>query len=285
MARVRTLSPMALSPPPGPDAELRALRLLCRAIPPLPHATAIVNRALKPLYLRKPRPEVAVDTLGLRMRLNPYEAIDGAYLFYPHLYDRAEVRHLQEHLRPGDVFIDVGAHIGFYALLGARAVGPAGTVVAIEPDPVSYERLAWHVRTNRTGQVRTVNAAVSDRDEERDLAIQARGNRGGSSLGATSDVVERVVCRPLGAILDELGVDRITGMKLDIEGHEATVLGRFFADTGAGSPRRPEFMIVEGQGAGAADDELLALLAANGYRVKSTHTGNALNWVVVRSSA
>ena len=276
---------MALSPPREPDTELRALRLLCRAIPPLPHATAIVNRALEPLYLRKPRSEVRVDTLGVEMRLNPYEAIDGAYLFYPHLYDRAEVRYLQEHLRPGDVFVDVGAHIGCYTLLSARAVGPAGTVIAIEPDPVSYERLAWHVGRNGTRQVRTVDVAVSDRDEDRDLAIQARGNRGGSSLLAISEVVERVACRPLTAILDELGVDRVTGMKLDIEGHEHTVLGRFFADTGAASSRRPEFMIVEAQGpgAGSADDELRELLAANGYRMRSTHVGNALNWVCVRS--
>ena len=46
-------------------------------------------------------------------------------------------------------------------------------------------------------------------------------------------------------------------------------------------------MIVEGQGpaAGSADDELLDLLAANGYRVTSAHLGNALNWVLVRRSA
>jgi len=259
------------------------LRMLCRAVPPLPHATAIGNRVLKPVYLRKPRHDVLVDTLGLQMRLNPYEAIDGAYLFHPHLYDRAEVRFLQRHLRPGNVFVDVGAHIGFYALLGARAVGSRGTVVAIEPDPVSYERLRWHVIANGSHQVMTVNLGVSDREEQRELAIQVHGNRGGSSFRTASDVVERVACRPLAAILDDLDVQRVTGMKLDIEGFERRVLDRFFAD--APPDLRPEFMIVEGQGrsSGSGDAALLHLLGRNGYRLRSSHVGNALNWVLVRA--
>jgi hypothetical protein len=46
-------------------------------------------------------------------------------------------------------------------------------------------------------------------------------------------------------------------------------------------------MIVEGQGesGGAADSELLALLARHGYTVRSQHFGNALNWVLARDEA
>ena len=134
------------------------------------------------------------DTLGFQMMLNPYEAIDGAYLVRTST-DRAELRFLRSRLRLGDVFVDVGAHIGFYSLVGAQAVGYAGTVVSIEPDPVSYERLLWHVSANQAHQVRSVNLAVSDRDEQRDLAINVHGNRGGSSFGSTSETVVRSQCR------------------------------------------------------------------------------------------
>lgn len=37
------------------------------------------------------------------------------------------------HLRPGMVFIDVGAHYGYFTLLASRLVAPGGTVVAFEP--------------------------------------------------------------------------------------------------------------------------------------------------------
>lgn len=44
-------------------------------------------------------------------------------------------RHLLRSLAPGDVFVDVGANLGWYSLLAARCVGPAGRVLAFEPAP------------------------------------------------------------------------------------------------------------------------------------------------------
>ena len=43
-------------------------------------------------------------------------------------------------LRPGDVFVDVGANIGYFTILAASAVGAQGMVFAFEPDPAIGER-------------------------------------------------------------------------------------------------------------------------------------------------
>jgi FkbM family methyltransferase len=58
-------------------------------------------------------------------------------------------------LRPGQIFIDVGAHYGYYCLLGARLVGPRGRVYAFEPTPSSRQ-----VLTTNTTSISTVSVSA-----------------------------------------------------------------------------------------------------------------------------
>jgi FkbM family methyltransferase len=67
---------------------------------------------------------------------------------------------LAQHLRPGMNFFDVGANIGFFSLLVARIVGPAGRVVAFEADPEIAMRLREHVVRNNFPMVAVEEKAV-----------------------------------------------------------------------------------------------------------------------------
>jgi hypothetical protein len=51
-------------------------------------------------------------------------------------------------LRPGDVFIDVGAHVGFHALVGRSVVGATGLVIAVEPQPYNSFKILRNFRAN-----------------------------------------------------------------------------------------------------------------------------------------
>src|SRR5260370_32799126 len=53
-----------------------------------------------------------------------------------------------QHLRPGDVFVDVGANFGMHALLGASCVESTGHVYAIEPVPFNYRLLERNIALN-----------------------------------------------------------------------------------------------------------------------------------------
>ncbi|MCP3929694.1 MAG: FkbM family methyltransferase [Bacteroidetes bacterium] len=68
-------------------------------------------------------------------------------------------RYLIKHVQEGDTFIDVGAHIGFYSLLGAKMVGKNGQVVAFEPTKSSFEFLSKN--TKNKDQILVINKAVS----------------------------------------------------------------------------------------------------------------------------
>ena len=65
-------------------------------------------------------------------------------------------------IKPGGLVIDVGAHTGYFTLLASQLEGPTGRVVAIEASPAFHQALTANIEANGRGNVRTVNAAVSD---------------------------------------------------------------------------------------------------------------------------
>src|SRR5947209_6611895 len=51
-------------------------------------------------------------------------------------------------LRPGDVFVDVGAHVGFHSLVARQIIGFEGLVIAIEPQPYNARKILENWRAN-----------------------------------------------------------------------------------------------------------------------------------------
>jgi len=258
--------------------ELAALRALARLLPPVTGA-GIAGNVLRDFYARRARPRTVVHVRGALMELDPSENVDGSLLFCPHLYDRRELARLLPELHPGDTFVDVGSHIGLYALLAAERVLPGGRVLAIEADPRNHERLGNNIRRNPTRAVETACVAVSDTEGSALLSRNTTGNLAGNSLLVGGDETIEVPCRPLAAVLAASGIDRVAGMKLDIEGMEFRVLRRYFEDVPARS--RPRIIVFEHQPRWVeqAGGDAAALVSEAGYRqVLATR----MNRVVVR---
>lgn len=72
-------------------------------------------------------------------------------------------RYLINQLKPGDVFLDIGAHFGYFTLLAASLVGDTGKVFAIEPARETYAILKENA--NAKGNIRLFHNAVSDKNE------------------------------------------------------------------------------------------------------------------------
>lgn len=79
------------------------------------------------------------------------------------IWEPFETSLLLELLRPGDVFVDVGANIGYFTVLAASRVGDSGAVFAFEPDPDNYRLLQANTALNAVAhRVTCVPAALSD---------------------------------------------------------------------------------------------------------------------------
>jgi FkbM family methyltransferase len=130
-------------------------------------------------------------------------------------------------LEPGAIYFDVGAHIGFHAVLAAHRVGQQGRVFAFEADPRIYERLARNLSQFPWAQA--VNAAVWERTGS--LTFERSSTKNESGWGTVSAVRdlgkgEHVIVPSI--TLDEWSRDlhlvRWDAMKLDAEGSELAVL-------------------------------------------------------------
>jgi FkbM family methyltransferase len=137
-------------------------------------------------------------------------------------------------LRPGDGFVDVGANVGYYTVLGAGLIGPEGRVAAFEPSPENAETLASAIRENGFQNVAQVTAALSDTAGEGTLWINS-DDRGGNALwnpahfpgNEKSKATERklsVETNTLDGALTALGFDTPRAVKIDTEGAEAKIL-------------------------------------------------------------
>jgi FkbM family methyltransferase len=209
------------------------------------------SHALINWHLRKCRPPVEYEVMGFRMLLNPQECVDQALLFYPQLYEAAELDYVKSHLRPGDTFIDIGSHIGLYSLLASATVGPTGRVVAVDADPDTYGRLGQNLRLNSAGNVQPYNYGVSG---ERGSLPLFRWTGTGPNAGANTFIPRQepgddwtaageIQCVTLLDVLTLAQVRSINGLKLDIERAEYKVLSRFFSE--APALLLPSFILFE----------------------------------------
>ncbi len=137
--------------------------------------------------------------------------------------------------RPGDVFLDVGANIGWYTLRVAQMVGPEGLVLAVEPSPDNFAVLKENIKLNHLSNVTALNLAAWDRDADLDLILaktctghtfkRAWANSGKPwSCFSERPVTVRVPARRLDDVLQEQNVTRVDWVKIDVEGAEAEVL-------------------------------------------------------------
>jgi len=133
---------------------------------------------------------------------------------------------IRKQLRPGDVFIDVGANIGFDTLLASRCVRKTGRVVAIEADPLTCADLGENITLNDSAaNVRTVCCAVSDRETHVFLERGFTHNRGRTRTRQTdSPSAERIAAKPLPDLLTPAEIAGIRMIKIDVEGAEPAVL-------------------------------------------------------------
>jgi FkbM family methyltransferase len=159
--------------------------------------------------------------MNIRPRSDPWERD----LYWRRSYEPATLALIDEFLRPGDHFIDVGANIGLMSLHAARAVGPSGTVTSFEPHPVTFQRLVTNVNLNGHANIRLYNLALGAADGKLELYDVPTINQGRSSLILS---MEESISAGIVTVkrLDDLvePTRRRAILKIDVEGFEYQVL-------------------------------------------------------------
>lgn len=124
-------------------------------------------------------------------------------------------------LRPGDVMIDAGSHIGTLTLPGARCVGAAGRVIALEPAPRLADLLRRTIELNHIGWVDVHECAAGEADSVAHFALSTKS--GHHSLFPDADTVHQIAIpvRSLDSLIPSGSVVHV--IKVDVEGAELLV--------------------------------------------------------------
>ena len=165
-------------------------------------------------------------------------------------------------LKEGDVFMDVGANVGFYTLLASALVGDSGKVYAFEPTPRTFGILRNN--TSDKKNVTRINAALMETDGERNLADYGVEKSGlntilpASHQGGVQQRMLRVEATTLDSYCHKYAIQP-TFIKIDTEGAEEMVLKGGSKTLAAYHPA----LIIEVQR--EAPQDVIILLSGLGY--------------------
>ena len=199
---------------------------------------------------------------------------------YTGCYEPQETQLASRILRPGDVFVDVGANWGYFSLAAAHWVGPKGRVIAFEPEPRLYRMLGSNIAANGITSIETHQTAVAAGPGRLSFAafVADDGNWGRSRAIGPGDVMDfESGTVSLDDALDGAGVGTVQLVKIDVEGGETGVLAGMRSGLASARYRyvllecHPALLAERGESARECVDALLAA----GYRA----------WTVMHSAA
>ena len=193
------------------------------------------------------------------------------------LYEESFSTFLLRALRPGDRFLDVGGHIGFFSLLASHMVGDEGQVLVLEPNADNFGWLTDLMKLNGRQNVKAINKVASETDGSVEFYHNA-DNDGGHALwdpglhefnkqSREAPQKDSYPSTRLDTLTGAEGFDQCRVVKIDTEGAELTVLksgGAFF------TPGRTPFVVCEVNEFGLAQmgtnqEALRAYMADRGY--------------------
>lgn len=159
------------------------------------------------------------------MLLNPTEHIQQQLFWYGH-YEKELGELLKKVVRPGDVFLDLGANIGYFSLLVAIN-SPSANIISFEPVKDLFQNMNDNISLNNIKNISTINAAAGEINEEKDLFISTPDNSGMSSFHQPenySGKKESVKVVSIDEWFKTSALSKIDIIKLDIEGSELAAL-------------------------------------------------------------
>lgn len=202
-------------------AAMRRLRLIISEKPFLHFSCRVLDFLCCSLSPKIVLRHISCETesFALWIRVNDpshYDLVSG-------MYEAVVLEWLRKNLKPGETFWDVGANIGFYAVLAARLVGPAGFVVAVEADPKVAEILARNFEVNQLSNARVISGAITDHTGMARLGRAPATGWTGLYYEKPDEWID-VPAFTGDGLLKSLGTDRVDAVKIDVEGAEACVL-------------------------------------------------------------
>ena len=177
------------------------------------------------------------------------------------IWDHEVAAVIRNHLKPGDIFCDIGANVGYFSLLAAYI---KAKVIAFEPQPLCARAISRNFALNGFSPPVLHEIALDSKEGDLKLYLEGDANTGAASFRTRSGETIKVTTHRLDDVLTE----KPALIKIDVEGAEVRALSG--ASRILSGPDRPivicevsEFSLKH---LGSSKDELFALMGSHGYR-------------------
>lgn len=189
---------------------------------------------------------------------------------FRYLCIRGMVQHANYVFQPGDIVIELGAYLGYYAMYVAQHIGPEGKIIAVELMPENYRVLDLNLKTNFPTNCLAINKGIDS-----SAGVKTAYTGGYQVCSLREDVVSRFVRESeavpvetgtVDQILEECHVDEVDFMIIQINGSEIEALEGMERSL----PMVRNFAIAAPYGQDAKDHVQIVndILAENGFEVK-----------------
>jgi len=163
---------------------------------------------------------------GLPISFQPGSII-GTQLVRTGVHDLVLTEALYRIAEPGDVCVDVGANIGYTTSVLASRAGPEGRVISYEPAPDMFALLTRNIRSWSGAPLAEIEArqmALSNVESQLVLMTPSahHGDPSSRTLEKVDDRLAAITVQS--STLDDMRLDTIDVLKIDVEGHELSVI-------------------------------------------------------------
>ena len=182
--------------------------------------------ATSPPASRQAPPQPAVIRQGIGAGLK-FEADNTNSSYVDGTYESPIQKALVDYLKPGAIFYDIGASLGFFTLIAARLVESSGQVYAFEPVPENAARIRRNAMLNDFAHVTVLEKAVAEAEGRGELLLAHHA--GGATLAAAGTPPDlkghlEVNLVSIDYLIASEQLRPPTLVKIDVEGAEIDVL-------------------------------------------------------------
>jgi FkbM family methyltransferase len=183
-------------------------------------------------------------------------------IYFFHVWEPLLSSLMEQRIKPGDTVVDVGANIGYFSCLMSKRVGRAGSVIAIEASPTTFQQLAVNIAENHCDNVELLNVAVADQKGSATLYLEHPRNLGRATLMpvARGASIATTTCDRFSNLVST-HIGEISFIKVDVEGAEKPVLDDILEN--AGRFKKPLTVVAE---VAPANADMIGKFADAGFR-------------------
>ncbi len=165
---------------------------------------------------------------GQTMKVRSRDVLQRQFFWFG-AYEKDTTELLTSLIQSGMTVLDIGANVGYFTLVAARCVGPAGRVIAFEPVPDNHALLEENVSLNDRQNVTVERLAVSDSNSFVKMFLYRKDvNSGMASMLGEEENSSVATCQvqtcSIDSYLADHGITQAHIVKIDVQGGEGKVL-------------------------------------------------------------